>query len=369
MNAICDFQDRALAERRAGRLDDAERSLRAALRLLEEAGEGRHPDAANLACELSDLLCALRRDGEAEALARSAVEIVEDALDAFARVDGLDPADGIVLERIRLESLARLVCALRGQGRYPQARPFALRAVQHAARSFGARSPEAAARWNDLGVLYKYQGALSKAARAYARARAIFETEPEVDPGSLGTVLYNLGGLAHARGDYADAETMILAALQRLVPAFGHEHPDVGAGHSTHAAILVGLRRWDDAERAYRGALAIFEAAYGEDHPDVALVFAGLAQVERGRGAADRAEALARRALGLRRRLLGSGHPQVVHSVEALATLCAELGRRAEGRSLARAELAASRERNGAEHPSTVQLYRTLAALEGAADA
>jgi len=366
MSAICDLQDRALAEREAGHFDAAERTLRAALRLLEADGESRHPDVANIARELSSLLCSLRRDSEAEAFARDAVEISEDAC---ARADGLDPADRIALERIRLESLACLVSALRTQGRYAQARPFALRAVRHAARCFGPRSPEAAARRNDLGVLYKYQGELTKAARAYGRARAILDAAPEVDPAALGTVLYNLGGLAHARGEYAGAEALLHAALERLVPALGEEHPDVGAGHSTHAAILLGLGRWDDAERAYRTALAIFESAYGAEHPDVALVLAGLAQVERGRGAAGRGEALARRALAMRRRLLGPGHPQVVHSVHALATLQAELGRPAAGRALVRRELAASRARNGPDHPSTILLSRTLSAFAGAAEA
>ena len=361
MNAICDLQDRALGERQAGRFEDAERSLRAALSLLEEAGEGRHPDAANIACELSDLLGLLRRDGEAEALAQSAVEVIEDAC---ARADGLDPTDRLALERVHLEALARLASALRAQGHYERARPFALRAVRRAARCFGARSPEVAARLNDLGVLYKYWGQLSKAARAYGRARAILAVAPQADPAGLGTVLYNLGGLAHARGEHARAEPLMRAALERLAPALGAGHPDVGAGHSSLAAILLGLCRWDEAERAYRDALAIFEAAYGELHPDVALALAGLAQVERGRGAPERAEVLAGRALELRRRLLGPGHPQVVHSVTALASLCAERGRRDEALSLVRRELAASRERNGARHPSTRLLSQTLSALE-----
>src|SRR5262245_20450468 len=167
MDPICELQEWATSAREQRRFGAAERHLRRALHVLAERGEAEHPDAANLACELADLLTALRRDGEAEVLAREALAIVEAAL--VATGTNFDPEVILALERIRIAACSALATALRGQGRYDEAQPFARSAAAQSARLFGARSAETGRKLNDLGVLYKYAGAYDDAARAYSR--------------------------------------------------------------------------------------------------------------------------------------------------------------------------------------------------------
>jgi len=376
MDPICELQERAWAARERRENAAAERHLRRALDVLERRGEGSHPDAANLASELADLLVALRRDAEAESLARRALRLIEAALAESARGADLEPEGVEALERIRLGALGGLATALRGQGRYAEAEPFARQALRRCARLFGARSFETAARLNDLGVLYKYWGKYERAARAYARARTILESGLESgfesgapDDATLGTLLYNLAGLAHARGEHAAAEPLVRSALERLERALGTEHPDVGAGHATLGAILQGEGRLDEAQRAYGEALRIVEQAYGGEHPDVALVLSNLAEGERARGRLERAEELAREALRLRRVALGDEHPHVATSLNNLAIVLAERGRLAAARRLVRQALSVCAARRGERHPTARILAQNLAALEARTDA
>lgn len=362
---VCTLQERAWTERDELRFASAERLLRRALTLLERRGEGSHPDHANLACELADLLLALRRDAEAEALARRALAVVEDALATCHT--GPDPGTEVrgPLERIRIEALARLGGALRGQGRFAEAEVPLRRALACSGRIHGRRSREAAMRLNDLGVLFKYGGELRRAAHVYGRAHALLRAAPGGGGELLGTVLYNLSGLAHSRGEHARAEPLAREALACLEPALGVDHPDVGAGWATLGAILLGLRRLDEAEDAGARALEIFTRAYGNAHPDVALCLANLSEIERLRGNLARAEKLVRRSLRLRRAALGPEHPQVASSLNNLAILFAERGRRRRAVLMVRRAHALSLERCGERHPTTRLLAANLATLEG----
>ena len=362
MDPICDLQERAWAARAARRFVAAEALLREALRVLEERGEGEHPDAANFARELADLFVALRRDGEAEELARRALRVVEATL-AQAHEAGADAEVVAPLEEIRIESWKVLATALRGQGRYAEAEPVARRAAAASARLFGRRSIATASKLNDLGVVYKYAGRYESAARVYGRARRILEASADSDEELSGTVLYNLGGLAHAERDHARGEPLVREALGRLERGLGAEHPDVGAGYATLGALLQGMERLDEAEVAYARALAIVRAAYGERHPDVALVQANRAEIARARGDLARAEELGRAALALRQELFDDGHPSVATSLNNLALVLAAQGRRTEAHALVARAHAACVARCGSEHPTARLFARNLADL------
>ena len=280
---ICALQERAWAERDAGRFGGAEGHLRRALELLDERGEGGHPDAANLRCELAGLLAGRRCDAEAERLAREALAILDSLVEGCSP-DDLEPDVLEPLERIRMEALAQLATALRGQGRYGEAEAPCREALRRAVRLCGPRSLEAAGKLNDLGVLSKYAGRLGRAARAYGRAKAVLERSPHADPALLATLTYNLSGLAHARGDFEAAEPLAREALELLARSLGSAHPDVGAAWATLGAILQGAGKLAEAREAYERALEVVEAAFGGEHPDVALVLANLSELERARG-------------------------------------------------------------------------------------
>lgn len=81
------------------------------------------------------------------------------------------------------------------------------------------------------------------------------------DPLQLSSIFYNLAGLGHARGRYAEAEPLSRRALEICEQALGPEHPEVAVKLSALAAILDGQGKYDPAESLYRRALGIYQEA------------------------------------------------------------------------------------------------------------
>ena len=59
---------------------------------------------------------------------------------------------------------------------------------------------------NGLGVVYKYTGRVDEAEPLYRQALDVFETEYGPDSLQTADIYHNLGGLAHARREYAAGE-------------------------------------------------------------------------------------------------------------------------------------------------------------------
>src|SRR6185503_12076061 len=81
---------------------------------------------------------------------------------------------------------------------------------------------------------------------------------------SVAVIHHNLGGLFHARGDFAAGEPHARKAWELRRAAFGDEHPDTVADGAALAGVLDGLGRYAESEPHYRRALAVFGRLYGE---------------------------------------------------------------------------------------------------------
>jgi tetratricopeptide (TPR) repeat protein len=93
------------------------------------------------------------------------------------------------------------------------------------------------------------------------------------------TLLHNLGGLAHARGDYAAAEAPARRAVEIRQAPLGINHPTVAADRAALAAILDALAQHEDAGALLEDALRTFECTYGPDHYEVAITANNLAAI------------------------------------------------------------------------------------------
>lgn len=69
---------------------------------------------------------------------------------------------------------------------------------------------------------------------------------------------------------------------------------------AAYAAVLEGLRRYEESEAIYRAALTVIERTYGVEHVEVAAVLHKLAAIVEARGDVAQAEQLYRRALAMR---------------------------------------------------------------------
>jgi tetratricopeptide (TPR) repeat protein len=236
-------------------------------------------------------------------------------------------------------------------GRYEDAVPLLRTAAAAAARRSGPAALETAIACNRLGVACKFAGRYDEAADAYARALPVAEAEAASDPSLLCTLLHNLGGLAHSRGDDPAAEPSARRGLALRESFCAPGDPAIAEDAAALGAILEGLERWDEAEGLYRRALAIWEGE--EDSYEIGMTLNGLAAVVRFSGRPLEAEPLFRRALHLLEQERGDGHPDTATVRNNLAMLLNATGRAELALPLLDSALIDLEASVGAEHPAT----------------
>ena len=125
--------------------------------------------------------------------------------------------------------------ALNAQGRYAEAEPFALKALELSREEFGPDHLQTGSFLNNLAVLYE------------------------------------------AQGSYAEGEPLHKRALAIKEKALGPEHPNVAISLNDLAVSYRKWGRYDEAEPLYRRSLAIREKALGPEHPHVGASLNNLA--------------------------------------------------------------------------------------------
>lgn len=187
---------------------------------------------------------------------------------------------------------------------------------------------------NEFGMVCKYSGNFERAAASYDIALTLLETSDTADDLGLADVHHNIGGLAHARGDYAAAEAPARRAVAIRERALGPTHPEVAADRAALAPILMGLGRLEEAEVLLRDAMVTFEAAYGPAHYDYVIARGNLAALIHQLGQHEAAEDLYQQTLDALETSLGSEHPDLAPVLANLADLHRALGNPERARSL-----------------------------------
>lgn len=165
--------------------------------------------------------------------------------------------------------------------------------------------------------------------------------------------LTRLAILEHKAGRVADAERLLVEAIDVGDELLGADHPLLGAALNELSRLLV---RHSDHARAEPVLARLLEIARrkGERHPDVATALAGLAVAKRGLGDDAAAEELYRQALAIREDVLSPNHMAIVITMEQLADTCAARGNLSEALALLQRALPRRECAVGAEHPTVV---------------
>ncbi len=255
--------------------------------------------------------------------------------------------DAFDLELELRRELAHLFIDL---ARYDDARRHIDASLRRARSRLGRDHVAVALLLNAAGMLCKYSGRYAAGRRFYLRALRIIEpraTSPEL-LAELATLHHNLGGLAHARGRFAEALPHARRAVELRTTLHSADSLEVAIERAALAPILDALAP-DDPESLviYRDVIATFERL---DEPyERAVAHHNLA----GRIAAhDPAAAAAsyRTAIALKRRVLGRAHPDVAMSLHNLASL---LGGGSRAVALAQEAHAIFAAALGPDHPHT----------------
>ena len=99
-----------------------------------------------------------------------------------------------------LADAQRLANDDRAAGRYADAEARLLTAIEAASHTGRGGDVCVAMLRNDLAVVYKYLGRLDEAEVLYRQALRVLDAALGGDHPEVATVLHNLGGIAHAKG-------------------------------------------------------------------------------------------------------------------------------------------------------------------------
>ena len=311
------LQQEAVAAIRAGRPQEGLPKAREALALREAVHGPDHPEVADSATTLADLL---RDTGDVPA----AVALYERAWSIRERRFGANHA-------LTAASLNSLGYATYLAGDLAKARTLAERGL--AIRERNTKAPgDIAFSLNTLAIILNAQGHRSEAAAAYERALTLREQASGPDHPFTANILYDFGVLLRDTGDRPRARTY----LQRAVTI-----RESGPNQRALAASLMALAALESAEGHLRAARPILERAvgiresvFGADHTATADTISQLADVVRDMGDFTASRALYERALGIRERALGPRHPAVASSLAGLGYLTYVMGDPAAARPL-----------------------------------
>jgi tetratricopeptide (TPR) repeat protein len=120
---------------------------------------------------------------------------------------------------------------------------------------------------NNLAFLYDNQGKYSEAEPLYLDALEMTKRLFTGDHPDVATILNNLASLYHNQGRYSEAEPFYLDALEMTKRLFTGDHPDVATSLNNLAFLYYSQGKYSEAEPLYLDALAMSERTLGANHP------------------------------------------------------------------------------------------------------
>ena len=372
------------------RLDEADRRLREALELRRELLPEGHPQIADSLHNVAAVALARANLEEAEQLEREALAIWTPALGedhptlavALGNIAAIAGKRGQYAEAERLyrrgleiregalgpdhprlaTSVNNLASVLDKLGRHEEAEQLFRRSLAIAERAHGRVHPDVARALNNLFNVLRTQGRTADGEAMLQRAIEVWE-KCLPDSRELAVSLGNLATLHKARGEYDEAENVLLRCLAITQRQVGPDHPDLATPLNNLADLYATAGRWDQAEELFLRALRLREQAGHRTSPET---LSNLADVARRQGRVADAVRWVDRAIGVVEQDLGGDSTALVPLLWQLARL-QRMGDDsvAAVSSLERA-LQVQERALGAEHPD---LATTLTALGGALDA
>ena len=203
----------------------------------------------------------------------------------------------------------------------------------------------------NLALLYRDQGAFTKAEEQLTHILTGEEQAYGKEHPELAITLSQLGELATARGDYARAETLFRDALKLSERGLGGEHPNVASTHNNLAQILLNQTRYDEARQHLEQALELFAAIPG--HSGVVHATANLGVIYLRQGELEHAESLLTKAMAWAEEHFGSADLEVAFCCFELAEIYWRQSRFQEASDLSQRALALRIQSLGREHSET----------------
>jgi len=214
------------------------------------------------------------------------------------------------------------------QGKYVEAKPLYQRAQLIGERC--TMGPELSVALNGLAMICCEQDNFVEAEPLFQRAIRIGEQRLGSEHPYVANTLHNLGDLYLQQGKYAEAEALLLRAVQ----IYGLEHFEVVYPLTGLAEVSHKQGRLAEAEQGYQRAIHIGELLLGSEHAYLMWPLRGLADLCRKQEKYGEAETLYQRSFHIGERVLGLEHPYLADSYNGLANLYHEQGKYVEAEQL-----------------------------------
>jgi tetratricopeptide (TPR) repeat protein len=259
-----------------------------------------------------------------------------------------------------LYNLARLYEQM---GKYRQSEPLYVRSLTIREQQLGADHPDTASSLNNLAGLYRQMGRYDEAEPLYLRSLSICERKLGANHRDTASCLNNVANFYRIKGKYSEAEGLYLRSLTIREQQLGADHPDTAQSLNNLAGLYQWMDRDKEAEPLYLRSLDIWERQLGADHIDTATSIHNLAGFYTKMGKYKEAEELYRRSQDISERQLGTDHPGTAQGWNDLAVLYYKMDRYEESEKLHLRALDICERQLGGEHPQTSASLNNLALL------
>lgn len=247
------------------------------------------------------------------------------------------------------------------QGRRQEAITFYDDAIA-AYRGLPAQELRLASALGSLAVAYMEQRDLASAEQLLVEAQAIRTAHPEADDREIINDALLLASLKFHRGEFDEAEHLLVPILARTRAALGDRHELTVAVLSNLAVALKNQGRPAEARPYSEECLATARLVFGEDHPHALVATANLASLLQALKEYAEAEALYRQLLRHYQEREQLDHPTAIAAANNLSSLFLAQERHEEAETLLRETLERARRVSGPRHPDVAVVMVQLAA-------
>ncbi|GAA3600654.1 hypothetical protein GCM10022235_85770 [Kribbella ginsengisoli] len=254
------------------------------------------------------------------------------------------------------------IAELRISGRYREAAAYGRDVLSDAEQAFGPNSAELMPVLNQIGILGKYSGDFVMAEDAYRRALRIVQAgEAAGTEVASAVLLHNLAGLAHARGDVAEAERLARAGIRSRTEGSSQLDPSaLAADRAALAAILIDAGNGTEAAEILLRTIQDSEASFGPDHYEVGIARHNLGSLYLRSGRLDDAMQELESALRIKELACGMTHPELAITLHNLAKAYLASRRRDDGRACLKRAVQVLDGVVTADHPTLVACRTAL---------
>lgn len=290
--------------------DAGEKAYRDAIRIDAARPKDRQAqvELATSLYGLGTLLASEGRYADAEKNLRAALKLQQDMFGSA------DPAIARTMK-----DLARAVA---DGGDLNGAIPLMRKAVAMQRALFGNQPhPDLAEVLNDMGLLLDERGDLDESEKFFRESLAMYRILLGDKHPYVATALENVALILQDKGDLAGAEALYMQSLNMRAELVGESHPGYAITLFNVALLQYDRGETQQAFANIRRVLAIYRKVYAADQPETARVLNTIGFWSTMAGDTGEADRYLEEGLAMRRRLFDEHHPDVASSLMMLAIL------------------------------------------------